>query len=81
MGNWKLDKDKISREAIRRGLTMTQIMKGAKVSPAAWYGSINGTRKTSVGTVGKVAQFLGVEPEVIAENIEPEPEPERKHFK
>lgn len=70
MGNWKLNKDKIAYEAMRRGMTMTQIMKGAHISPAAWYGSINGTRKTSVLTVGKVSQFLGVEPEAIADNVE-----------
>lgn len=75
MGKWKLNKDKISREAIRHGMTMTQIMQGAKVSPAAWYGSLNGTRKTSVSTIGKVAAFLGVEPETIADHIDDAPAP------
>lgn len=69
---WRLNKTKAEVALMDAGKTWAEVARETKTSPGTIYAALNGKRKTSLKTLGKLAAALGVSVAVIAEAVEAE---------
>lgn len=77
---WRLKKEAVELAMMNKGMNLKALQEAANVSPRTLYLALRGKTQPTIGTIGKLARALGVDAAEIAENIEPEPEQERKHI-